>query len=145
MFAPAHDASYHGIGPKASPVTCRFLKQLNMGTLACAMFVALALLSNTQGKDAGPGKLSAPRAAKTEVVIDDVSFSPQTIAVPVGATVTWINHAKVPHVVSSADNQFQKSLPLQPGQSFSNTFVAGGTYSYFCSIHPRMTEKIIVK
>ena len=51
-----------------------------MGNLACAMFVALALLSNTQGKDAGPGKLSAPRATKTEVVIDNASFSPHTIA-----------------------------------------------------------------
>ena len=80
MFAPALDASYHGPGTKGSPVLCRFLKQLNMGTLACAMFVALALLSNTQGKDAGPGKLSAPRAATTEVVIDNVSCSPHTIA-----------------------------------------------------------------
>src|SRR5947207_14262564 len=68
MFAHALDVSYHGPGTKGSAVTCRFLKQLNMGTLACAMFVALALLSNTQGKDAGPGKLSAPRSAKTEVV-----------------------------------------------------------------------------
>jgi hypothetical protein len=80
MFAPALDASYHGTGIKGSPFICRFLKHLNMGTLACAMFVALALLSNTQGKDAGPGKLSAPRAAKTEVVIDNDRFSPHTIA-----------------------------------------------------------------
>ena len=80
MFASAFDASYHGPDTKGSPVACRFLRQLNMGTLACAMFVALALLSNTQGKDAGPGKLSAPRAATTEVVIDNVSCSPHTIA-----------------------------------------------------------------
>jgi hypothetical protein len=74
MFSPAFDASYHGPDTKGSPVACRFLRQLNMGTLACAMFVALALLSNTPGKDAGPGKLSAPRAAKTQIVIDNVSF-----------------------------------------------------------------------
>jgi hypothetical protein len=79
MFAPALDASHHGPGIKGSPVVCRFLKQLNMGTLACAMFVALALLGNTQGKDAGPGKLSPPRAATTQVVIDNVSCSPHTI------------------------------------------------------------------
>ena len=65
--------------------------------------------------------------------------------VPAGGTVTWINHDKVPHVISSADNQFQKSPPLQPGQSFSNTFATTGSYSYLCSIHPRMTEEIIVK
>ena len=79
MFASAFDASYHAPDTKGSPVACRFLRQLNMGALACAMFVALALLSNTQGKDAGLGKLSAPRAAKA-VVTDNVSFSPHTIA-----------------------------------------------------------------
>jgi len=145
MFAPALDASCHGSAIKGSPVVCRFLKQLNMGTLACAMFVALALLSNTQGRDSGPGKLSAPRAEKTEVVIDNFSFSPQTIAVPVGATVTWTNHDDVPHVVTSANNRFNKSSVLKPGQAFSNTFVTAGTYSYFCSIHPRMTGQITVR
>ena len=75
MFASALDTSHHGL-TKNSPFVSRFLKQLNMGSLAFVMFVALALLSNTQGKDAGPGKLSAPRAAKTEVVIDNFSFSP---------------------------------------------------------------------
>ena len=80
MFAPAFEASDHRPNTKGSPVACRFLRQLNMGTLACAMFLALALLSNMQGKDADLGKLSAPRAAKTDVVIDNVSFSRHTIA-----------------------------------------------------------------
>jgi hypothetical protein len=80
MVAPVFDPSYHGPDTKGSPVACRFLRQLNMGTLACAMFVALALLSNTQGKDAGPGVLSAPRAAKTQIAIDNVNLSPHTIA-----------------------------------------------------------------
>ena len=95
MFASALEASYHGPSTKGSRFTSRFLKQLNMGSLAFAMFVALALLSNTQGKDSGPGKLSAPRAARTEVFIDNVSCSPQTIAAPAGATVTWINHPRL--------------------------------------------------
>lgn len=145
MFAPAFDASYHGPDTKGSPVACRLLRQLNMGTLACAMFVALALLSNTQGKDAKPGKLSAPEAATTEVVIDNFSFSPPTIAVPVGATVTWTNHDNVPHVVTSANNRFSKSTVLRAGETFCNTFVTAGTYFYFCSIHPGMTGKITVR
>jgi hypothetical protein len=80
MFASALDASYHRPGTEGGGVASRFLRQLNMGTLACAMFIALALLSNTQGKDAGPGTLSAPRAPKTQVVVDKVSCSPHTIA-----------------------------------------------------------------
>ena len=139
MFAPPVRHQRHTAGRVAalSPI----LKHLNTGTLALAMFVALALLSSTHGKDSQ----TRESATKTEVVIDNFSFSPKTLTLSVGATVTWINHDNVPHVVSSADNQFEKSTALKTGQTFSHTFVATGTYSYFCSIHPRMTGKIIVK
>jgi plastocyanin len=109
------------------------------------MLVALASLTSMRGKEAET-KASIPvKASKTEVLIDNFSFSPKTFTVPAGATVTWTNHDKVPHVVTTADNQFQKSPVLKTGQSFSNTFATAGTYSYSCSIHPRMTGKIIVK
>ena len=121
------------------------LKHLNTGTLALAMFVVLALLSSTHGKDSQTRDSAPVRATKTEVTIDNFSFSPNTLTLTVGTTVTWINHDNVPHVVSSADNQFKKSTVLKTGQTFSHTFMATGTYSYFCSIHPRMTGKIIVK
>jgi plastocyanin len=121
------------------------LKHLNTGTLAFAMFVALALLTSTHGKDSQTRGSPPVRAIKTEVAIDDFSFSPNTLTLSAGATVTWTNHDKVPHVVSSADNQFKKSTVLKTGESFSHTFVTKGTYSYFCSIHPRMTGKIVIK
>ena len=121
------------------------LKHLNTGTLALAMFVVLALLSSTQGKDSQTRDSAPVKATRTEATIDNFSFSPNTLTLSVGARVTWINHDNVPHVVSSADNQFKKSTVLKTGQSFSHTFATAETYSYFCSIHPRMTGKIIVK
>ena len=121
-----------------------FLRHLNTGTLAFVMFVAFALLSNIRGKESEVREPASAKATKSEVVIDNFSFSPKTFTVPVGATVTWTNHDSVPHVVASADNQFKKSVALKAGQSFSYTFGAAGTYSYLCSIHPRMTGKIIV-
>jgi len=63
------------------------------------------------------------------VIIDNFSFSPKTFTVPAGATVTWINHDNAPHVVTSANNQFQKPPVLKAGQNFSNTFATTGTYS----------------
>ena len=141
----------------ASPLHCQkrtvrcvsviapFLRRLNMGTLAFVLFVALALMNTMRGKEPET-KASAPaKATKTEVIIGNFSFSPKTLTVPVGATVTWTNHDKVPHLVTSTNDQFKKSPLLKAGQSFSNTFATGGTYSYFCSIHPQMTGKIIVK
>ena len=143
MFAsPVHHQKHTA---RRVSVLCRILKHLNTGTLALAMFVALALLSSTHGKDAQTRRSAPVKAIKTEVAIDNFSFSPNTLTLPVGATVTWTNHDNVPHVVASADNQFQKSAVLKSGQSFSHTFVTTGTYSYFCSIHPRMTGKVIVK
>jgi plastocyanin len=116
-----------------------------MGTLAFVLFVALALLNTMRGTEPETRESTSAKAKKGKVVIDNFSFSPRTFTVPVGATVTWTNHDKVPHLVTTADNQFQKSPVLKPGQTFSNTFATGGTYSYFCSIHPQMTGKIIVK
>jgi plastocyanin len=120
-------------------------RHINTGNLAIVLFVTLAVLSTIRGKEAETTKAALAKSTKSEVVIDNFSFSPQTFALPAGATVTWTNHDNMPHTVTSADNRFSKSPVLKPGQSFSNTFPATGTYSYFCSIHPRMTGKIIVK
>jgi plastocyanin len=130
---------------KCVTVLSPFLRHLNTGTLAFVMFVALAFLSNTHGKNPEIRESASSKKTKTEVVIDDFNFSPQTFTVPVGATVTWTNHDNVAHTVTSADNQFKKSPVLKAGERFSNTFATAGTYSYFCSIHHRMTGKIIVR
>jgi plastocyanin len=105
------------------------------------MLVAVALLSSTHGKDSETRASAPVKAIKTEVAIDNFSFSPNILTLPAHATVTWTNPDNVPHVVASADNQFQKSAVWKSGQSFSHTFVTTGTYSYFCSIHQRLTEK----
>lgn len=130
---------------KCVTVLTPFLRHLNTGTLAFFLFVALALLSTMRGKEPETRESAPAKSTKTEVVIDNFSFSPKTFTVPAGGTVTWTNHDNAPHVVASINNQFEKSLALKAGQSFSRTFTTAGTYSYFCSIHPRMTGKIIVK
>ena len=110
------------------------LRHLNAGTLAFAMFVAVALLSSTNGENSETRASAPVKAINTEVAIANFGSSTNTLTLPARATVTWINIDNVPHVVASADNQFQKSAGLKSGQSFSHTFVTTGTYSYFCSI-----------
>jgi len=141
----ASPIQYRKPATRCVTVLTPLLRHLNTGTLAFFMLVALASLTNMRGKEAET-KASIPvKTSKAEVVIDNFSFSPKTFTVPAGATVTWTNHDNVPHVVTSADDQFKKSLVLKTGQRFSNTFATAGSYSYFCSIHPRMTAQIIVK
>lgn len=82
--------------------------------------------------------------AAVEVKIDNFSFSPPTITVPAGTTVKWTNHDDIPHTVVSDDKQF-KSKALDTDDQFTFTFAKPGTYSYFCSIHPKMTAKVVVQ
>jgi plastocyanin len=83
-------------------------------------------------------------AATMEVKIDNFSFGPATLTVTVGTTVTWTNRDDIPHTVVSTDGVF-KSKVLDTDEKFSYTFSKTGTYPYFCSIHPKMTGKIVVQ
>ena len=99
-----------------------FLRHFNTGTLAFVLLVALASLTSMRGKEAETKASTPVKASKTEVVIDNFTFSPKTAVVPIGATVTWTNHDNVPHVITSDKGQFNKSPVLKMGQSFSNVF-----------------------
>jgi plastocyanin len=82
--------------------------------------------------------------ATDEVKIDNFSFTPTTVTVAAGTTVTWMNSDDVPHTVVS-DDQIFKSKVLDTDERFSYTFTKPGTYPYFCSVHPKMTAKIVVR
>ena len=79
-----------------------------------------------------------------EVKIDNYSFMPGDLTVAAGTTVTWVNHDDVPHTVRTTDGAI-KSKALDTDDKFSMTFDKPGTYEYFCSIHPKMTAKVVVK
>jgi plastocyanin len=84
------------------------------------------------------------KAAASEVDIDNFSFTPMEITIARGTQVTWVNKDDVPHTVVSVDHKF-KSRALDTDEKFSFTFQDAGTYAYFCSVHPMMTGKVVVK
>lgn len=84
------------------------------------------------------------RSSPNEVNVENFSFQPGTLTVMAGTSVTWVNHDDVPHTVYENDKRF-KSGTLDTDAKFSYTFTSPGTYSYYCSLHPRMTGQIIVK
>jgi plastocyanin len=138
LASPTH---YQKRAARSVSVTSPLLRHLNMDTLALVLFVALALLTTMRGRESATRESVPAKAAKSEVVIDNLSFSPKTFTASTGATVTWTNYDNVPQLVTGADNQFQKSPGFKAGRIFSNIFATAGTDSYFCSIHPRMTGK----
>jgi plastocyanin len=89
--------------------------------------------------------VSAQQAAATpDVTIDNFSFGPTTLTVASGTRVTWTNRDDIPHTVVSTEGAF-KSKAVDTDEKFSYTFAKPGTYSYFCSIHPKMTGKVVVQ
>ncbi|MGB9242269.1 MAG: cupredoxin family copper-binding protein [Candidatus Acidiferrales bacterium] len=124
------------------------MKKTMLKVVVCAVVVAVA------GWAAGSrtrlfGVAMAPSATAAangpvEVKIDNYSFMPGDLTVAAGTTVTWVNHDDVPHTVRSVDGAI-KSKALDTDDKFSMTFDKPGTYEYFCSVHPKMTAKVIVK
>jgi plastocyanin len=95
----------------------------------------------------GIGNFTASAQQKPETVevkIDNFSFGPAELTVSAGTTVTWTNRDDIPHTVVSTDKVF-KSKVLDTDEKFSYTFTQVGSFPYFCSIHPKMTGKVIVK
>jgi len=108
--------------------------------LAMPVMIALLLLAGSPSVSAA----DQPATVSADVKIDNFSFGPQTVTVPVGATVTWTNHDDIPHTVVSTDGVF-KSKVRDTDEKFSYTFTKAGTYPYYCTIHPKMTGKVVVQ
>ncbi len=110
--------------------------------LAAPVIAAVALLvGGSGGFTASAGQAQASSA---EVKIDNFSFGPAAVTVAVGTTVTWTNRDDIPHTVASDEKVF-KSKVLDTDEKFSFTFTKPGTYGYFCSVHPKMTGKVVVQ
>jgi plastocyanin len=116
-------------------------RSLFFGSLAMVLLAALAAtLILHPARARSEEKSSSP----IEVRVDNFSFAPETLTISVNRTVTWINKDDVPHVIASTDGLF-KSQTLDTDDKYSYTFNKVGTYPYYCSVHPKMTGKIIVQ
>jgi plastocyanin len=80
---------------------------------------------------------TAQKAASASVTIVDFSFSPGSVSVAVGDTVTWSNTGQAPHTATADDGSFDTGT-VNPGGSASHRFTQPGTFSYVCTIHPNM-------
>jgi plastocyanin len=116
-------------------------KNVWVASFAAAVVIAIVLQLAGSPSVAANDQSSA---ANAEVKIDNFSFGPQTVTVPVGATVTWTNRDDIPHTVVSTDGLFNSKV-RDTDEKFSYTFAKAGTYPYYCSVHPKMTGKVVVQ
>jgi plastocyanin len=98
-----------------------------------ASFVVLAISAS----------LALAQTSNAAVSIGDFQFTPATLQVTQGTTVTWTNNGPANHTTTS-DTGVWDSGVLQAGRSFSFRFNAPGTFAYHCTIHPAMKGTITV-
>jgi plastocyanin len=123
---------------------------------AVAVLALTAALACFSERSAGPVVNAAAECRVPVSVIDsmhvvvairDFAFRPDSIAVPAGATVTWVNcetPPQEPHT-TTADAATWDSPELNPGDRYSRTFAVAGTFPYHCTPHPFMLGKIVVQ
>ncbi len=80
----------------------------------------------------------------TTVAILDFRYSPTTVRVPAGTTVTWRNDGRAPHTVTSTDGGPLDSPILSTGESYRRRLDRPGTYAYLCTLHPEMVGRVEV-
>lgn len=116
---------------------------------AAAMAVLLVAGLAACGSSGHPSSSSSRTTTVTslaadQVVIKNFAFTPATITVKAGTTVTWVDRDQVAHSVVADHNTFPSSPTLQPGDRYSHTFNTPGSFPYICGIHPYMTGTVVV-
>src|ERR1051325_374978 len=75
------------------------------------------------------------KSTEHKIDIKNLKFSPATLDIKVGETVTWTNSDDHDHTVIADDDSF-KSDTIGHGETFSYTFKTKGKFKYHCNLHP---------
>jgi plastocyanin len=87
---------------------------------------------------------SSTPSSTDKVSIENFSFSPATITVKKGTTVTWTNNDTTAHTVTADSGNAFDSGTMEQGKTFSHTFDSAGTFKYHCTLHSDMHGTVTV-
>lgn len=114
-----------------------------MRTLRAPLLAAIAAILLGACAMAGAGASSTPVA--NQVTISGFAFSPNSLSIRTGTTVTWKNNDPMAHTATSVSGTPAfDSGTLANGASYSFTFATAGTWTYKCSFHSSMSGTITV-
>jgi len=114
-----------------------------LATIVAAALVA-ALAVATLASPAGAGQHRRhQRAGKVRVNISEFAFHPRTLRVRRGTKVVFANTDSVPHTATRRGS-FNTGR-IRPRHSVSVRLKRHGVYTYYCTIHPFMHGKIVVR
>ncbi len=120
------------------------LMHINRPGLTYVLLLAIVLATAALGAKKGADKGEKREDEKGDKIsIKEMKFSPATISVKLGTTVTWTNKDDHDHTVVANDESF-KSGNLSHGETFEHKFEKKGKFKYACSYHPRMKATVVV-
>ena len=119
-----------------------------MRTTVLSSIAAVAALALALAGGARPGSASVAVVHDTTVAVKGFGFRPPALYVRAGSRVTWVNQDDIEHTVTSGnperrDERFASALSRK-GATYSVTFAAAGSYTYYCDRHPFMRGEIHV-
>lgn len=128
---------------------CSGWKPAAAGIAMCAVLatpVWAAAGSHQDGEPPTAGLVAAAAAspANPKISIMKHKFSLPTVTIQVGGTVTWVNQDEDVHTVVSTAGAF-RSPGLDTDETYSYKFTKPGVYQYFCTLHPLMVGKVVVR
>jgi plastocyanin len=119
-------------------------RRARFGLIFGAIGVATLLAAGLPSLGAAGGAVVDAAAKAVTIKIDNFAFAPPDLTIAAGTTVIWKNDDGEVHKVQD-DHKGFSSAALDTDDSFSHTFATPGVYHYFCSIHPYMVGKIVVR
>ena len=111
--------------------------------LAVLLLAAALLAGCGSSKKSSTSSSGSGSGGGTAVSMQNIQFSPSSLSVKVGQTVTWTNDDSVVHNVTASDGTF-KSNNFSHGGTFSWKATKAGTFKYTCTIHPGMDGTLTV-
>jgi plastocyanin len=106
------------------------------------MSAAAAVLLGGCSSSSSEPEAAAP-TVPNQVTVADRAYTPQSITISVGDTVSWIfDDGGMAHDVVADDKSFRS--PLMTANGFRHTFTEPGIFTYHCTPHPDMTGTVIV-
>lgn len=105
--------------------------------LAAGACIGISVLigCNSSGNESTPGT--------DTVFISQMKFQPEELYINKWDTIVWINNDIVSHDVTEFPQKEWTSDTIAPGESWKTEL--GVNTNYFCSIHPTMKGKIIIR
>jgi len=103
------------------------------------------VISLARLKGTAPGAKVEVRKAPDVVAISDFLFGPETLTVPRGTYVSFVNTDDSPHQVTVTSAGGLRTPVILKGGKETLKFDSAGTVEYICGLHPNMKGKIEVR